>query len=568
MFSPRFARALALALAVVVAPASPLLAQSSTSDLERRARDAYAQNDLPLATRLYRELASQASDPQTRSSHLVRAAWLEHQSGAPAKARSSLEEALLADPEHEFQGALYSEAFVAIYREVVDALQRNRQARLEGDITRAARALTEGRLDEAGRLLDTVLAGDPRNVRALYNRALVASRTGDDERALTLFQRIDALAAQGDVDPAVHARALVGLGQAFLSRSGVADAEDSLLRALELQPDLEEAWLTLARGYLAADQLERALETYTRAESRLGRTFGLERATALSGLGRHREAVDLLLAELERAPRGASPRRSEIFERLGQAQAAAGDTVAATRTLQRLLDELTSQSADFTGAGSRAAERLARLALDRGDAKAAEGYSRQAIERSTSPSSNAWTLFGLAVLEQGHAPLAVTAFKNALSLTPDDPIVLNNLGNAYYSLGEAQPAIEAFERALLLDPTFATARTNLEAARSAPVQRAPPARRSGSQQATAQGILLEDARVPSLQRPAARVKALDDASRAAGLQLGDLILRIGGQPVVDANDALRKLNAARGDFRIDLVRAGETLSISATRRAP
>ena len=67
------------------------------------------------------------------------------------------------------------------------------------------------------------------------------------------------------------------------------------------------------------------------------------------------------------------------------------------------------------------------------------------------------TSFALA----GNAEQAATEFQLALAIHPNDPQVLNNLGNALQQTGQCERAVEAYRRALAVRPDYAGAWSNL-----------------------------------------------------------------------------------------------------------
>ncbi|MEM6705470.1 MAG: tetratricopeptide repeat protein [Acidobacteriota bacterium] len=532
--------------------------QPSRDSLEAEARSAYQRDDLDEAIRLYLRILALDLDADERSGTLVRIAWLEHLSGRAERSRDALRDALTDNPDFPFRGSLYSDDFVASYREITGSLQSDRANRDARWVTRAANALREGDVDGARELLDRVLEGSPNDVRALYNRALVASRQGQRSDALGYFERIVALASRGDVPALLHSLALTGVGTEYLRQGNSTDAVSALKDALRIDPGNAQATLALARAYEAQSSWQAAYDVYDRASS-AETPYLREKADVLLRMGRNAEAMSLLVDAAAQDP------SAPTLSLLGWAQEASGDFAAAVRTYERLVaddpagpDQLLSTSA------ARAAERLSALALDQGRFGDAESWATQAT-RTDGPTASSYTLLGLALLNRSETGRAIAAFKNALTIEPDDAVALNNLGNAYFAEGRVDEAIRAFESAVASDPSMVTAQENLTAARSAPkVPQAAP-QRAEAPAAEPTTLRLEDARAPSLQRPAARVIALGDAARAAGLRQGDLLLRIAGQPVLDARDAQRKLDRLSGEVRLDLLRSGEPLSITIVR---
>ncbi len=102
------------------------------------------------------------------------------------------------------------------------------------------RALAEGRLDDAGRLIERVLLAEPENWEAQLLLAELHLASGDAETAAPIFESL--------VDNAdVGARALQGLGIA-LTLQGVLDrGVENLQQAVAQDPGLWRAWNAL--GY-------------------------------------------------------------------------------------------------------------------------------------------------------------------------------------------------------------------------------------------------------------------------------------------------------------------------------
>lgn len=551
--------ALLLLLALLVPVPAASHAQDGRESLEAQAREAYQRDDLDEAIRLYLRVLDLDLSDDERSGTLVRVAWLEHLSGRVERSRTALREALTDNPEFPFRGALYSDDFVASYREITSSLasdRTNREARL---VTQAADALRRNDVEEARDLLDRVLQGSPNDVRALYNRALVASRSGQRADALGYFERIVALASRRDVPALLHSLALTGVGTEYLRQGNATDALGALRDALEIDPGNTQARLALARAYEAQDDWQSAYDVYRRASASGDQPYLREMAEALLRLGRHSEATSLLVDAAGRDP--SAPNLSL----LGWAQEASGDTAAAERTYRRLVEDV-PEAADgqLSTSAARAAERLSALAFDSGRLSEAEQWATRAT-RTERPTASAFTLLGLALLNRSDTGKAIAAFRNALTIAPEDAVALNNLGNAYFAEGRIDEAISAFERAVENDPSMVTAQENLTAARGAPRGARETVASAPTPAAEPTTLRLEDARAPSLQRPAARIVALGESAMAAGLQQGDLLLRIAGQPVIDARDAQRKLDKLSGQVRLDLLREGEPLSVTIIR---
>lgn len=68
---------------------------------------------------------------------------------------------------------------------------------------------------------------------------------------------------------------------------------------------------------------------------------------------------------------------------------------------------------------------------------------------------------GGAAFDRGDYGVAARAFREALSVRPDDPAILYNLGNAHFEMGQRGRAVAYWVRALQIDPRDEDARFNL-----------------------------------------------------------------------------------------------------------
>lgn len=103
--------------------------------------------------------------------------------------------------------------------------------------------------------------------------------------------------------------------------------------------------------------------------------------------------------------------------------------------------------------------------MARGDAPAAEAAYRRAIALDSTyvyAQVNLGQLFGL----QGRYVEALDVLKKAAALEPENPALLNNLGNACWALGDTTAAAAAFQRALDAAPQARTPAGNLDRLRS------------------------------------------------------------------------------------------------------
>ncbi|MFC0409714.1 tetratricopeptide repeat protein [Roseomonas elaeocarpi] len=288
-----------------------------------------------------------------------------------------------------------------------------------------------GRPAEALRYARAALADsrDP-NLRLVQIAAGIFARAGQEADGARLF---DVMAAgQDDIaivaTPAVRQAALRGRAVASATE-GMAEAEVTLgaaLRtqgapelslmlsrlALRLRPNFTPAILLAADALADQSHPEAALATLDTAPADDGFAplVALRRASLLNAAGRADEAQALLRRLAETRPDAVQP-----YARLGDMMRAAGR-----------YDE----------------------------AVAAYG---QALQRLRPGSGNGWSLYyarGIALERAGQWPEAEAAFQQALTLSPDQPYVLNYLAYTWAERGERLPeARRMLERAAQARPT-------------------------------------------------------------------------------------------------------------------
>jgi len=95
-----------------------------------------------------------------------------------------------------------------------------------------------------------------------------------------------------------------------------------------------------------------------------------------------------------------------------------------------------------------------------GDVRGAEHVYRQVLQVAES-NENAWCFLGMVCHDQARYDDAVEAYRRALDLRANFPIVHSNLGNTLKQLGRLDDAIASCQRALEYDPDYSTAYNNL-----------------------------------------------------------------------------------------------------------
>ena len=204
----------------------------------------------------------------------------------------------------------------------------------------------------------------------------------------------------------------LALGQVLFQLHLWARAEAAYLDAIRLDPDLLEAYLSLAQRYRAERRFDQALEVLREGELR-----PVDDPLGLRALRRASAAY-----ELER-------QRLESLE----ARVAGGEKLSLDETLL-----------------------LARVYRDTGDPASAADLLGALLEQTRADSSVQFEQ-GYYLLEAGRFQQAEEIFAFLTEIDPRATAALVNLGIASVSLGRLGEAAAAYERALRVDPRLANA---------------------------------------------------------------------------------------------------------------
>ncbi|MET0308222.1 MAG: sulfotransferase [Sphingomonas sp.] len=148
---------------------------------------------------------------------------------------------------------------------------------IEAQVSLAFVLFQQRRVDEALALLDRAISANPRHIRAAVSKADMLSQTGDYAGAAATYAAL--LEAIGD-----NAEILVGYGNILKTTGRQEDAVSAYRRALAIEPELAEAWWSLAElkaGRIGADDviaMERVLGRATQASKRVYLHFALGKA--------------------------------------------------------------------------------------------------------------------------------------------------------------------------------------------------------------------------------------------------------------------------------------------------
>jgi predicted Zn-dependent protease len=287
---------------------------------------------------------------------------------------------------------------------------------------------------------EEILKAAPRHPLAALVIAKARCRLGDLPDGL---ERLRALAAEQPGWAPVHYELGLALGQAGLGEDAVA----ALQRAVQLKPDIGDAWRLLGDHYTALGDTARADAAYAQHIKVSTRDPRLLAPAAALCENRIPEAEALLRQHLKKAPTDVAAIRmlAEVAARLGRlADAEAllerclelapgfhaarynyatvlhrrSKSEAALAQVQRLLER------DARNPGLRSLKAAVLGRLGRAD-EANELYSAVLADYSGQP--KLWMSYGHSLKTAGRQPDCIAAYRRSIELAP-------NLGEAYWSL--------------------------------------------------------------------------------------------------------------------------------------
>jgi tetratricopeptide (TPR) repeat protein len=309
-------------------------------------------------------------------------------------------------------------------------------------LTLGLRHHQQGRLDEADRLYQAVLAQQPGDPDALHLLGVVALQKGDYRRAA---DHIGQAIARNPGSAVYHAN----LAEALRSLGQLARAADCYRTALRLQPRSAEAANGLGLVHLAQGRHEEAV-AQLREALRLKPDYGL----ACNNLGNALRLIgdlDGAVAHFRRAT-AIDPHLAEAHSNLGQLlleRHQPQEALAHLRTAVRLRPNL-AEARNNLGNALREAGRLA---------EARQSYA-EAL-RINPNLAMTYNNMGQALQEENALNDAIAWYQRAIELDPRAARFHCNLASLLAESEKYDEALAVYRRALELDPTYAEAHCGL-----------------------------------------------------------------------------------------------------------
>ncbi|TVT57296.1 MAG: PEP-CTERM system TPR-repeat protein PrsT [Azoarcus sp. PHD] len=283
----------------------------------------------------------------------------------------------------------------------------------------------------------TAHASDPRAIEAL---ARVQMAAGETQQAIASLNKLSSFAPRSPGP-------LVLLSDAQRQGKDDSAAEQSLLKALALKPDLLEAQQRLFAIQASRGDRDAALQTAKTVQKQqptVAAGYVLEGDVLVSS-GRWAEAAAAYRKAMDRGTSG------ELVNKLHSALMRSSRKAEADKVMS---DWLSSEPNDLVARGYMAERAL-------GEKRYGDALQLFRAMNELSPGNAlilnnlAWTA---AAAKDGQA---LTYAEQALSAAPDNPVVLDTIGMIQVDAGQIEKGVANLERAVSLAPDIATLRLNL-----------------------------------------------------------------------------------------------------------
>jgi putative PEP-CTERM system TPR-repeat lipoprotein len=375
-------------------------------------------------------------DPKSANAHMALSNFL-WAAGEMPEAEQEMRTALALEPKH-----LVANRAIAMYLMMTNrAAQAEPHLKTVADATPGAESkyllaeyyLRMNRVDDARAVLTPLAQDDDAFVGASVRLARIEAIAGKNAEAHRL---LDAVLAR---EPK-NAVALVTRGKLFLTEHNTVNALSTLTKAVDASPRSIEAQLALAQTYVARGAVKEATTAFNDAlklDSRnVDGRLGLARLQINNGSAA--EAVPLVLKVVEERPTNIEARLLLLYGLI-----AVGDIPQATTQLNVLLKASPESATIQTAAGM--------LATLRSDTEGA----RLAYERALSADPRSYqALAGLLTAEMQGKQFgsAKALIEKHLAQSPNDPNVLLMAAQTYNAIGDAFEMEQALKRTVEVDP--------------------------------------------------------------------------------------------------------------------
>jgi tetratricopeptide (TPR) repeat protein len=333
-----------------------------------------------------------------------------------------------------------------------------------------------GRLQEAGRIYQSVLERNPNHPDALHLLGVVAHQLGKHQPAAELISRAISLRpnapayyanlaevwrALGQLDRALeccrtalrlqpsYPEAANNLGLALLQNGNLAEACEHFQAALRLRPNFAMAHNNLANALRTQGDLEAAIDHFKKAVE-----CDPNLAEAHSNLGQ-------LLCERQQLPEALEhcQKAVELRPSFAEAHSNLGNVLRETGKLDDARRHYV-EALRLNPAIGMIYNNMAQLLQEEGKIPEALAWYQEALARDRN-TPRIYCNLASALAEQDRYDEATAQYEIALGLDPKCPEAHNGLGFVYHEQGCDDEARKHYQTALEIKPDFAPAHCNL-----------------------------------------------------------------------------------------------------------
>ena len=309
---------------------------------------------------------------------------------------------------------------------------------MQADLKAAISNHEQGRLDEAARVYDRILAENPQDAVVWNLSGVMAHQRGDHWRSIELIRRAISLRP---LEPAFHSN----LAEAYRAVGLYDQAVSSCQTALQLEPNSPGAANNLGLSWQAMGRIEEAISQFETA-IRLQPGFALAHnnlGTVMQHAGRTEEALHHFrnAVQIDRGLAAAHSNLGQLLLERYKRQEALHHCLEAVR-LQPWFPE--------------AQNNLGNAFREIGRLKESQTCYIEALRLNPKLALTCNNL-GQSFQEEGDLETSLEWYRRGLSIDPDSARIHCNLGSLFQEREQYEIAEQYYDRALQLDPSLAEA---------------------------------------------------------------------------------------------------------------
>jgi len=237
---------------------------------------------------------------------------------------------------------------------------------------------------------------------------------------------------------AQSSEALMSTGQDMLQRGQFSQAVTAFRQVVSREPDNFEAQFNLGFAYLQWGRQSNAIEELKKAQRLSPRNSQVwsNLAIAYENLGKHQESINALHQAVELDPNNITARMN-----LAAMYANANNQQEAIAHYKRVIQ--------IDGTNEEALTNLSKCLMNIGKDAEAKGYLKQAIAANPNNGVAHCELGNIYWKKEKDLSKALSEFKIAVSVQPENPDLYSDLASAYEAKGDKGEAIETLKKSMI-----------------------------------------------------------------------------------------------------------------------